>query len=210
MATLSIWLTTTVGLSKERTPEADPRTSLGVARSGAIWRSRVPAAAEREVRSGDEAGNVVEPLLASVLAVLAIVVTVESAPLRSDSPALSRTWLALFSAVLAGAAASCPFAAGLAAPEPVGRRVADGVRQSCRAGGDLLEVDCAVRRRQFTGQIASGCGEAGKVAWEKSDARAVARCELPSTWPSTPALGALVSTEPSDPSSGLEPFWIEQ
>ena len=58
------------------------------------------------------------PCLRACSQVSAIAVTVESAPLRSDSPALSRTWLALFSAVLAGAAASCPFAAGLAAPEP--------------------------------------------------------------------------------------------
>ena len=50
----------------------------------------------------------------------------------------------------------------------------------------------------------------GRSAWEKSGASAVARCELPPIWPSTPVLGALVSTEPSDPSSGLEPFWIEQ
>ncbi len=50
----------------------------------------------------------------------------------------------------------------------------------------------------------------GRSAWEKSDAKAVARRELPPTWPSPPPLGALESTEPSDPSSGLEPFWIEQ
>lgn len=49
---------------------------------------------------------VVEPLLASVLAVLAIEVTAESALLRFDWSALSSTWLALFSAVPAGAAAS--------------------------------------------------------------------------------------------------------
>ena len=46
--------------------------------------SRVPAAVDSEVRSGDAAGSVVEPLLASLLAVSAIAFTVESALLRSD------------------------------------------------------------------------------------------------------------------------------
>lgn len=83
-------------------------TSPGVVASGAIWLSRAPAAVDREVRSGDVDGRVVEPLLVSVLVVSAIAVTVESALLRSDWPALSRTWLALFSAVPAGGCSELP------------------------------------------------------------------------------------------------------
>jgi len=37
-----------VGSSTERTPEANPRTSLGIVASEAIWLSRVPAAADAD------------------------------------------------------------------------------------------------------------------------------------------------------------------
>ena len=164
VATFRTWLTTTEGLRTERTPEADSRTSRGVVASGVIWLSTVSAAADSEVRSEDVAGSVVGPLLASLLAVSAITSKFESARLRSDCAALSSTWPALFSAVPTGVAASCPFATGLTAPDSSSfNERADGVRQSCCAGDDLLEIDRAVGLRQFAGQVVGCGGEAGKV-----------------------------------------------
>ncbi len=212
VATLSTWLTTTVGLSTDSTLVAELSASAGVEARGATCPVSVFAFAASVCTSGAEAGRLSESPPASVFAVSAISTAAVKAPARSDCPARVRTSPALCSAEPTGADMSWPFAAGFAAPEP--RRSVSGARvvaidravDATWSMSTVGAVSCCPR-------VATSVPSAGRSASEKSEVKAVASCVLPrgvAVASPAPALASLLRIDPSEPSSGLDPFSIEQ